>query len=104
MPKRKKEPLPRADLAVYRDSNGAACIAPGTLIASRRNQKIYVLNCTTEHVEIDIPRKLSLKLGRAPSKIEVDISGIPTGCHMYQVKVGNDFAKGNSSPTLIIDD
>jgi hypothetical protein len=104
--------MPKADLVVYRDQSGAALVSPGTLIASRTNQYIYILNCTAENVTVTVPVKLSKitgKLGLGPRpkgkyKDKLDISRLPLGCYVYSVLVGTDQAEGNSPPRLIIDE
>ena len=110
-------PMPKADLAVYREPNGAARVSPGTLIASRRNKYVYVLNCTRDSVTVTIPVRLPARpavqlrirgrlgprFGRN-SKIKLDISRLPLGDYLYEVKVGADIAEGNSPPRMIIDE
>jgi len=102
----KRRLMPKADLVVYRNQSGAALVSPGTLIASKKEKFVYVLNCTNEVVKIGIPARSIKASGKLMPRRKgaVDISKVPKGCYLYIVQVGTDYAEGNSPPRIIIDD
>ena len=101
MPSPSDQPI---DIAIYRQSNGGAYVAPPALPVSKSKKTIIVFgNFNKEKVKITLDGLPTLTVN-GNSKKGLDISKLPRGVYEYDVIVGDDFAVGNSSPIIIIDE
>ncbi len=105
----------KADIAVFRDTDGRAYVRPGFFIVEfkNKNNKLTIRNDAEQEIRIEIQHdagKLVEYIGTkaaGPHKATLSVNGMTqngSSVIHYHVFLGAEEALGNSPPTLIIDD
>jgi hypothetical protein len=104
----------KADIVVFRDSNGKACVRPGVHIVeldhNLRRAEITIGNHTTEPVVAIFSNNLAIETlvlnptNQVDHSKKINLGKFGRGVFEYRVFVGSEEAQGNSAPMLIIDD
>jgi hypothetical protein len=96
--------LQPADVVIYRKSNGGAYVVPSVFTVSKPFKlNVVFANFTNDVIRITVDHLPELSVN-ANSKESLDIKDLPRGIYDYDVKIGKDFAAGNSSPVIIVDE